>query len=118
MVCGVGAYPIPTRQVIVYHLPKPSGYSVNLIYRNPCDKTFLTFVVECCIFAVLSQLVTYVVTLRKVLRETNCRFSSMLFPASSNAQAIQAAKDELGKGSSYGKMGFQASKCGVQNLTE
>ena len=90
---------------------------VNFIYRNPCDKTFLTFVVECCIFAVLSQLVTCVVTLRKVLRETNCRFSSMLFPASSNAaQAIQAAKDELGKGSSYDKMGCQVSKCGVQNL--
>jgi hypothetical protein len=40
----------------------------------------------------------------------------MLFPASSNAQAIQAAKDELGKGSSYGEMDFQVSKCGVQNL--
>ena len=102
--------------MIVYHVPKLIGHRVNLIYRNPCDKTFLTFVVECCIFAVLSQLVTCVVTLRKVLRETNCRFSSMLFPASSNAQAIQAAKDELGKGSSYGKMDFQVSKCGVQNL--
>ena len=101
--------------MIVYHVPKLIGPRVNLIYRNPCDKTFLTFVVECCIFAVLSQLVTCVVTLRKVLRETNCRFSSMLFPASSNAQAIQAAKDELGKGSSYGKIGFQVSKCGVQN---
>ena len=100
--------------MIVYHVPKPSKYRVNLIYRNPCHKTFLTFVVECCIFAVLSQLVTCVVTLRKVLRETNCRFSSMLFPASSNAQAIQAAKGELGKDSSYGKMGFQVSKCGVQ----
>ena len=100
--------------MIVYHVPKLSGYRINLIYRNPCDKTFLIFVVECCIFAVLSQLVTCVVTLRKVLRETNCRFSSMLFPASSNAQAIQAAKDELGKDSSYGKWVFRFQNVGYK----